>query len=243
MKTKIMWYTIFFIFVFQNLQGQKNSQNYIFNFSDSEAKLSGELFKPDLPVDEITYFNSEWQPGDIHLSNGDVVKNKLLKYNGLMDELFWLEPNSRNVIKLDKESILQFHFQNLVGDSTVYFKKIKVKKSSVSDSSDVFGQVMYESRLSLFVLHTFKFAGTELNRKNGFLIENNVYASIPVYIFRFTNNKTYLTKSLNRKSLYSFFPEKKDQIKKFFKQIKLSKIESDADINTLMKFLNSIAYQ
>jgi hypothetical protein len=243
MKTRIIWYTFFLIIGFQNLHGQKTGLNYIQNLTDYQPNLTGELFKPDLPLDEITYFNSEWLAADIYLSNGEIAKNKLIKYNGLLDELFWLEPNSKNIIKLDKEAILQFHFQNLNDDSTVVFRNIRIKKNAVSDSSDVFGQVMYEGRLSLFIQHTYKFAGTELYRKNGFLLENNVYAIIPVYIFRFTNDKTFLTKSLNRKSLYSIFPEKRHQIKNFFRQIRQSKIESYNDSNTLMKFLNSIVFQ
>jgi hypothetical protein len=226
---------------FQNLPGQIITQKNIYNLSDTEPKLTGELFRPVLPVDEITYFNSEWLPGDIYLSNGEVVRNKYLRYNGLMDELFWLESRSKNVIKLDKESILQFHFYNLNGDSTVCFRKIKVKKNSVSDSSDVFGQVMYNGNLSLFVQHTYKFVGTEPIRKNGLLLENNVYAMIPVYILRFSDYRTFITKSLNRNNLYIFLPEKKDQIKKFFKQMNQSKVESYDDITMLMKFLNSIA--
>ena len=243
MKTRIIWYIFFLIIGLQNLHGQNISPDYIHNLSDYQPNLTGELFKPDLPIDEITYFNSDWLSADIYLSNGEIAKNKLIKYNGLLDELFWLEPKSKNIIKLDKEAILQFHFKNLNDDSTIVFRKIRVKKNSVSDSSDVFGQVMYEGRLSLFVLYTYKFAGTELSRKNGLLLENNVYSKIPFYIFGFTNHKTFLTKSLNRKSLYSFFPEERDQIKIFFRQIKQSKIESYYDISRLMKFLNSIVFK
>ena len=219
MKPKrIFVYTIFLIISFQNLAGQKSFSTANIDLKSSELCLTGELFTPDQIIEGTTYFNSEWLPGDIYLSNGEVVRNKLIKYNGLLDELFWQEPKSKNVIKLDKESILQFHFQNLDGDSTVYFRKIKVKKNAVADSSEFFGQVVYEGSLSLFVLHIHKFEKTELFRKDGVLLEKNVYAEEPVYIFRYRNNKTFITRKLNRNSLIAFSPENKNKIVEFLKE-------------------------
>ena len=241
---KILVYTIVLIFTFQSLQGQRSiSKENDDLITSSELCLTGELFTPDFIVDGTTYFNSEWLQGNIYLSNGEVVKNKLIKYNGLLDELFWQEPKSKNVIKLDKEAILQFHFQNLNGDQTVFFKKIKVRRNYISDSSEVFGQVVYEGSLSLYILHTYKTAGTELFRKNGNLFEKTNYVEEPEYIFRLTSNKTFIIKNLYRKSFYAFAPDKKDQIKKFFMENRKSKFKNNSELIRLAQFLSSIVYQ
>src|ERR1035437_1710707 len=188
---RILVYTIVLIVTFQSLQGQKSYHKDKVDLTASEVCLTGELFTPDFIVDGTTYFNSEWLPGDIYLSSGEVVRNKLIKYNGLLDELFWQEPRSKNVVKLDKEAILQFHFLNLNSDSTVYFRKLKVKKYILADSAEVFGEVVYDGSLSLFILHTYKFEGTELIRIGGSLFEKKVYNEEPIYIFRSANNKTF----------------------------------------------------
>jgi hypothetical protein len=227
----------------QNLTGQRSISVYNVDFKSSELCLTGELFTPDQIIDGTTYFNSEWLPGDIYLSNGEVVRNKLIKYNGSLDELFWQEPKSKNVIKLDKEAILQFHFQNLNGDSTVYFRKIKVKKNPLAESSEIFGQVVYEGSLSLFVLHTYKTAGTELIRKNGILFEKTNYVAEPVYIFRSANNKTFVAKSLSRKRLYEFSPDNKDKIKEFLKANRTSGYPDNFYLKRLTIFLSSIVNQ
>lgn len=241
MKPKrIFVYTIFLIITFQNLAGQKSFSTANIDLKSSELCLTGELFTPDQIIEGTTYFNSEWLPGDIYLSNGEVVRNKLIKYNGLLDELFWQEPKSKNVIKLDKESILQFHFQNLDGDSTIYFRKIKVKKNAVADSSEFFGQVVYEGSLSLFVLHIHKFEKTELFRRGGVLLEKNVYAEEPVYIFRYSNNKTLVTKSLNRKRLYAFSPENKNKIREFLKTNDTGKFKDISYLRSLAQFLSTL---
>jgi hypothetical protein len=225
------------------LSGQKNCRCNNIDKTDSEHYLSGELFAPSLPVDAATYFNKEWLSGDILLTNREIVRNKLIKYNGLLDELFWQEPKSKNIIKLDKEAILRFHFQNLNGDTSVYFRKIKVKRNIIADSSEVFGEIVYDGSLSLFVLHTFFIERRELINMNGIPIEKDIYAEEPIYIFRFANNKTFVIKSLKRNSLYAFSRSNKDKIKEFLKANKIGKFINNSYLIRLTKFLSTIANQ
>jgi len=94
---------------------QTNSRNTS-NAISSESLLSGELFDQSLTPDFATYFNADWLAGDIQLTNGRIARTEKIKYNGLLDELFWNEPLSKQIIKLDRESILQFHYLNFNGD-------------------------------------------------------------------------------------------------------------------------------
>jgi hypothetical protein len=229
------------MFCFQNLFCQKTSSINNTDSTEGIQSLTGDLFTPDLIIDPTTYFNQEWLAGDIYLSNGEVVRNELIKYNGLLDELFWLEPTSKNVIKLDKEAINQFHFQNYKGDTSVYFRKIKVKKSILTDSALVFGQIVYNGTSKLFVIHPFRKSGTELIHNGGSSLLKDVYEEEPIYIFRFENNKTFVTKSLKRKSLYSFFPGSKDKIKEFLKTNKTGKFINDFYLVRLTQFLDTLS--
>jgi len=241
MKPKrILIYTIVLIATFQSLQGQKSISKGNADPTASEVCLTGELFTPDFVVDGSTYFNSEWLPGDIYLSSGEVVRNKLIKYNGLLDELFWQEPKSKNTIKLDKEAILRFHFQNFNGDTAVYFKKIKVRRNNISDSSEVFGEVVNEGSLSLYILHDYKTAATELIRQNGKLLERTNYVEEPVYVFILTNNKTFVFKRLNRKKLYSISPANSEKIKEFLKTNRAGGFKDISYLRRLTQFLGTL---
>jgi hypothetical protein len=80
----------------------------------------------------------------------------------LLDERFLLETELNKIIKLDKEGILQFHFLNFHGDTSVYFRKIIAKRYAFVDSSEIFGQEIYNGKLSLFVLHNFIIEQKEL---------------------------------------------------------------------------------
>jgi len=236
----ILAYAILLIIDCQNSYGQRYNSVNTYDLTGSESCLTGEFFSPDKFVDATTYFNSAWLAGDIYLSNGEVVRNKLIKYNGLLDELFWQEPKSQNIIKLDKEAIQQFHFRNINGDTSVYFRKIKFKRNILADSAVAFGQVIYNANSTLFVIHTFKKEGTELIRKNGSPFEKDVFTEEPIYFFSFANNKTFVTRSLKRNSLYAFSPGNKDRIKEFLKANRIGKSINNAYLIRLTQFLSTL---
>lgn len=233
--------TILLMLTMGTLYGQTSCCCECIYKTNTERSLTGEFV--EIPKDTITWFRKEWLSGDIMLSDGQTIHNVQIKYNGLVDELFWFEPDSRKTVKLDKEAILQFHFLNIKGDTSIYFRKIKVKRELLKDSSDVFAQEIYLGDLSLFILHTFYIEQREVVTTHNGYIQNDTYAEEPVYILQFRNDKTVSLKSLNRRNLYTLIPDKKDQIKQFFKQTKRVKIVSYSEIRTLMQFLNTLVFR
>jgi hypothetical protein len=213
------------------------------DLNNFDPYLTGELVAAGSISDETSYFNSEWLSGNIYLSDGAVIKNKLIKYNGFLDELFWMEPNSGNVIKLDKEAIQQFHFLSFNGDTSVYFRKIKGKRNIIADSSNIFEQVVYEGTVSLYVIRNYKIERTEFIRINGIGCEKSIYAEEPVYIFRSGTDKIFVTKRLNRHSLYSFSPGNKDMIKDFFRINRSGDPGNNAYLRKLTQFLSTVINQ
>jgi hypothetical protein len=205
--------------------------------------LPGELFTPTFHVDNSTYFNTDWLSGDIFLTDGRVIRNKKIRYNGFLDELLWLESESNQVVKLDKEAISKFHYTNIQGDTTVNFRKIKVKRNNFNDSVYIFGQELYQGDLSLYVLHSFYFDRSVIVHVEKGNIMKDIYKEEPVYYIKFLNNTTIGFKRFNRKNLYAFAPDKKDEIKKFLKESNSGKIKTTAEIISLVQFLDTIVNQ
>jgi hypothetical protein len=206
----------------------------------SEPFLSGELFEPASSPAIVTYFNKDWLSGDIWLTDGRIVRNKKIKYNGLLDELFWFESRSNQTVKLDKEAILQFHFLNFQGDTTVNFRKIKVKRDILSDSSEIFVQEIFRGKLSLLVFHSFYFAGREAVRMNNSSFLKEIYKEEPVYYLRSPDNRIAEFKRFNRRNIYAHMPDKKDQIRKYFRDSISGRIKTDQEIIGFVQFLSSI---
>jgi hypothetical protein len=239
----ILTLAILFTITFRSLYGQAYPLCKCTENVNIEPNLPGELYMPAKEVDTVTYFNRDWLLGDIFLSNGEIVRNKYIKYNGLLDELFWLEPKSKKTVMLDKEAILQFHFLNIQGDTSVYFRKLLVERSILNDTMEIFGQTVYNGEISLSVIHTFYIKHREIVSTTNGIFQKDTYAEEPVYFMKFIGKSGVVLKKLNRKNLYTFFTDKKDKIKQFFKQIKKHEIVTWPDMIMLMKYLNSITDQ
>jgi hypothetical protein len=209
----------------------------------AEPYLSGELFATSSTPDIVTYFNRDWLSGDIWLADGGIIRNIKIRYNGLLDELFCLEPESNRIIKLDKEAIFQFHFLNFQGDTSVYFRKLKVKRDNYNDSIEIFAQEIYNRNLSLFILHSFYFLRRETVPMNKSYTLKDIYKEEPVYYLRYLNNPVVEFKRFSRKNLYSFMPDKENQIRKYFRDSMSGKIKTNQEVMNFINFLCTIVNQ
>jgi hypothetical protein len=244
MKTRyILLYIILLLTTSQTTFCQSNCICLSVGKTTTEPYLSGELFTSEVPLDTVTFFNNEWLPGDIYLVSGGILKNKKIRYNGLVDELFCLNSLSNCILKLDKEAIIQFHFHNLQGDTSVYFKKIKVKRSFSPDTTEIFVQIMFQGNLSLYVLHNFHLNDKKEVQINNKLIQKDIYKEVPFYYLKFLNGEMVGFKRFNRKTVYSFAPGKKDQIRKFLKEGITGRINTNQEIIRLAEYLSSIIDQ
>jgi hypothetical protein len=242
-KSHILIFFFFLLMVFQHAHGQIIECCSSGNSITSDPSLPGSLFTSSGVIDNSTWYNKEWLLADVYLSNGEIVRNKLLKYSGLLDELLWRQPETSIIIKLDKSAVRRFHFINNQGDTSVYFERLKVKQEISIDSSEIFGEEICRGKLSLYVFHTFFIERSEVSARAGVHYQNDTYAELPVYYFRFRNNKLVGMKSLNRKSLVALVPDKKDQINRYYKQNKPGKMPGKTELISLTQFLSSIVYE
>jgi hypothetical protein len=205
-----------------------------------QVHLAGELFQPDIPTDLTTFFNTDWLEGEILLSDSTVVRNVRIRYNGLLDELFWLEPESNKTIKLDREAILRFHFNIFNGDTSVYFRKLKVKRENFPDSVEIFGQELFEGKVSLYLRHSFYYAGSKSVQMNKRYVLKDNYQKEPVYYIYISDNKIFQFKRFSRKNIYTSFPDKKLQIKKYLNESLAGKLKTTSEIVSLIKYIDSL---
>jgi hypothetical protein len=236
-------YTFLLMTIFQSGYSQVSDCCSFKNTIFSDPALPGQLFRPPGTIDNSTWFNVDWLRADIKMANGEIVRNKEIKYSGLLDVLLWREPESNTIVMLDKAAISWFHFINYKGDTSVYFSRLKVKRDLVADSTNIFGQDIYHGKLSLYVLHTYYIERRDVYAVNGVYQENEIYAEVPVYFFKLQDNRTFGIKKLTRKNLHAIAPEEKDQINMFFRQNKPGKDFDKAELISLAQFLNTIIYK
>ncbi len=204
----------------------------------TEPKLFGDLYKSPLPKSSVgsQFFIDDWLYGDIYLSNNNIVKNKVLKYNAYLDMLIWNPLIDYQEVKLDKDQIEAFSLHGQSGES-YYFQKIPVKPDLASDSVVVFGEVLYLNRISLFAYRKVVVADHEVGVTDYY---RDVYKVNTLYIFRLENGKTLGFRRHKKRDILTLFPGKKEMIIAKLRELKQHRFRTEADLINITKVLNEV---
>jgi hypothetical protein len=167
------------------------------------------------------FYNGDWAISDIKLSSGEMVFNKKLKYDVLLDEVIWLQPNGFQQVKLERHFIDGFYLKNQKG-KVIYFKRIRAKLPPMPDSTDVFVEVLVEKTASLYVFRTVRKEGT-VNNINGVERYLNKITPEPKYLIVLPDHQICLFKKISKHSLLKVLPGKyKSSVKDIIQQNHLS---------------------
>jgi hypothetical protein len=205
-----------------------------------EALITGELLKVASMPDAATDFNTFWLNGDVYSSFGGVIRNRQIKYNCLLDELFLYGPGTNQVIKLDKESVSGFHFYNFKGDTSIYFSRIWISRPGLVDSAEIFARELFKGEISLYVMHSLYFLRSEAVRINNVYIMKDIYKEEPVYIIVLPDGRSFGMKRLIRRKLDDIFPGLENGIRKYLNDSPSGSLKTIPEIVSLIAFLNSV---
>lgn len=183
------------------LSGQTVDPDTIF-----EPKLCGEIFRMKTGTIGEQFYNVDWAVGDIKLNTGEMAVKKLLKYNAFMDELIWLQTDSLWQVKLEKHFIDEFCLRNYYGRS-VLFRRIRLKLPRMTDTADVFLEVLTEKNASLYVFRNVIIQGTVNRVIGGIQYSFNKLVPQPEYILILPGGGRYTFKKIGRIALLKALPE------------------------------------
>jgi hypothetical protein len=201
---------------FNNTKCQETKSKIMINYFTPH--LAGEVFYPSFTHMGSQYFIEDWSEGSIILESGEVADKIQLKYNGFLDELIWMKTPSFQQIKLDKYLVKEFTIINPRYRKTHRFKRIELNLPPFNTKSEIFAEVIYEDKVSLFAFRRITATG-KVNRKT----DKGIFQFIqidPDYLYFITKPgeaNIFLSK-ISRKSLYRAFPEMKQEIRAIFNQ-------------------------
>ena len=199
-------------------------------------KLTGEFFYEGRQYVGDQYYNKDWVNGDILLSTGVMVYDKFLKYNGLFDELIWMNTTNFGIFKLDKTFVREFWLKNVLG-STIHFKQIDVSEANSSHKSDIFVEVGTEGKMSLYIQHKITVGGSENVSKNNILCSFDVLEATPRYYIKLPSASYFRMTKIRRRAFLKLFPEKKKAIGKIIRDNHLN-ISQESDFVKLIELMN-----
>jgi hypothetical protein len=200
-----------------------------------EPKLRGEIFHVQKAIEGNQFYSNEWLMSDIKLSSGEMVFNKQLKYNILLDEIIWLKPNGFEQVKLEKHFIDAFYFKSYNGKE-ICFKRILAKLPQMLDSTDIFVEVLVEKAASIFVFRTVRIEGA-VNNVNGIDSYRDKIVPEPNYILVLPDRQTCEFKKISKHSLIKALPEKyKSSVKDIIQQNQLA-IRTENELAKLISLI------
>jgi len=220
------------------LQGQETTSCDAVLDQLNEPDLIGDFYQPPLPMSTVgsQFLYENWLDGDIFLSNKNIVKKKIIKYNAYHDIVIWLTPLNHQQVKLDNDYIDGFCLNDKSG-VTHCFRKIPVKYDMSFDSITVFGEVLHESRISLFAYRKVVITGYEVDLTDYY---RDIYDLTTLYLFKLENGKTIGFRSYRKRDIITLFPDKKEMILAKLREIKQHRFRTEADLIKITKALNEV---
>lgn len=202
-------------------------------------KLQGQVYRGLAGMVGSDFFTPEYLKGDIYLENGEISYDQQLRYNGRIDGLVLTPPNSSKEILLEKYFIKAFCLKKFKGNADIKFEKIKIHNELRNDSSSIFGQVLYQNKLSLYAYRRFDLQDVS-DIAEGKQVVRKLYTPSFTYYFRLPDNTTIGFKSLKKRNLYKVFPANKDLMRKIFREKHLRRFLNEEDLIQLTEGLNSL---
>ena len=199
-------------------------------------KLTGETYIEKKGYKGEQFFNKDWLESDILLSTGEEIHGEKVKYNGLLDELIWVNTSSYQQFKLDKSFINDFWLKNGTGTPN-HFKRINVNEQKDTRSSDIFAEVGVEGKVSLFIQRRIKVVDEENIYQNGTLYLSESIGAKPLYYIKTPSNHYLILSRIRKNAFLNLFPEQKKDIAKIMKENHLN-LKTESDLVKLIEVLN-----
>jgi hypothetical protein len=199
-------------------------------------KLTGSFFiEPKQFIGE-QYYNNEWIEGDILLASGNEIKNELLKYNGVYDELIWLNQKNFSAFKVDKYLVKEFRIRNKMNEIAC-FKHFYTPIAENDSSESFFAEVIVEDKLSLYIQHKIAVKSPDYVVVNNIRKKYETLLYTPIYYLKLNNGEFLKIKQPGKKYFLKLFPEQQKSIKRIIAAEHLN-IKHQEDFIQLVKLMN-----
>lgn len=201
------------------------------------TNLTGETYVEFRGYNGSQYYNSEWIDSDILLSTGEKLYNKKFKYNGLLDEVIWLNTSIPGLFQVDKEFICDFWLKK-VKDRPIHFKRINVNDTIKNHKSDIFAEVIVEGNVSFYIHRQISVVDVQSIMRDNKLYPYKTIAPTPIYYIKLPTNKYAKLSKLGRISFQKVFPDQKKMIRKLIRENHLD-MRTENGLKEMIELMNS----
>jgi len=203
---------------------------------DHEVMLTGEIYIPPASLTSSPFLTPDWVKGAISTRSGQNFAQQLMKYNRLLDELFWLSPEKYQHIMLDKQKIRCFSFFS--GGDTLWFEIIYIPDVITGKQKPVYAQRIYEGSVLIYAIRSARFSSrTETVNVGGRPVRQQILQKRDHYFLFHPGKDHYSPLRPDKRSVIRFFPEKEKEIKVFIRKNKM-KIKNENQLVETFRILD-----
>ena len=202
------------------------------------SNLKGQIYHGMPTLVGSEFYNESYSSGDIMLEGGEVVKDQQIRYNGRIDGILLLPPKSALEILLNTYFLKGFCLKNSKGNYDHCFTKLKVIKEFGSDSSLIYGEILYQNKLSLYAYRRYAFDKEVIVDMANTKIAQSVFGPSFIYYFKLPNGRTIGFKKFRKRNLYQLFPGNKELMRQLFKEKHQRRFSDEQDLIRIAEILN-----
>lgn len=210
-----------------------NAQDTLNTSSYFEAPLIGRRYLPPPNGDGSPFLFNGIVNGDIVVTTGDTVKNKLLRLDGLRNELVWMN-DQFGYIGLDSSQIKAFTLYPKK-DSPHHFTKMAIKLPSRTDSSYCYIEILNDT---VFLTYAYRYIEVIKEQQviDGALRETNLFKPVATYFIKLQGFPIKQI-ALRRGSLLKAFPSYSKNMKKILNKSKIRAIKNEQQLKEAVLLL------
>ena len=127
-----------------------SQENHQHKSHSGYPQLAGEIISATMQYSGSPNLFDRFTEGNVIMLSGAEVPVNFLRYDALNDELFWMQPDEKGLVKVDKNLIAGFHMEHPSQDSLLRFYRNAILEIDGLRCRDCFIQVLYEGEFSLY---------------------------------------------------------------------------------------------
>ena len=193
--------------------------------SQNTAHVYGIQYRPPQGIEGFQFMNKDWLPANITLFDNQVVKNLLVKYDIVNNNLTYYNPKLKSIYTIDPVTLKAFTTNPDDADSAYFFHYSGNEVRFRLKQGDFVRQAYNGKHIKFLIRYTSEISDAiEINGKDKIIPE--------VYYFLFDGTTTKEIK-LNVKSVINVLQKRKKEIRKCAKRIHFRRKSEDFMINLL----------
>lgn len=204
-------------------------------------KLTGETYIEFKRFKGDPFITDDWMESDILLVSGQMVHKKNIKYDGLQDQVVWLNPVNTNKYTLDKLAISEFWYTNTMGEP-VHFRRLSVADTKTGRISEVFAEAIIEGKISFYIQHRIMKVEAENIIEDNKTFTIDVLGKKPLYYIKLPSGSYFVTGSITKNSFLKLFPDQRKAISKLLNKNHLN-FHTESEVKKVIELLNKELFQ